>query len=113
MQVGWPLVAVSAVAGVAALLTTALATFLAHHAAVRPLGAVAVAAVLAGWGVAQYPYLLGSHLDLHAAAAPQATLAALGVVTVVAVMLVVPSLAWLLWLTHRGALAESGEQPRT
>ena len=74
----------------------------------RPLGAVAVAAVLAGWGAAQYPYLLGTHLDLHDAAAPAATMTALAVVAVLALVLVVPSLAWLLLLTHRGQLA-SGE----
>lgn len=107
LHVGWPLVAVSAAAGAAALLTTAVPTLRARPTVVRPLGALAVAAILAGWGVAQYPYLLGTHLDLHAAAAPLATMAALGVVTVLAVLLVVPSLAWLLWLTHRGALADT------
>ncbi len=62
--------------------------------------------MLAGWGVAQYPYLLGTHLSLHAAAAPHATMAALGVVAVLAAVLVVPSLAWLLVLTHRGVLVD-------
>jgi cytochrome d ubiquinol oxidase subunit II len=113
LHVGWPLIAVSAVAGVAALVATALPTQRAHPAAVRPLGALAVAAVLAGWGLAQYPYLLGDHLDLHAAAAPHATMVALGAVTVLAVVLVAPSFAWLLWLTHRGTLAESDEPTRT
>src|SRR6185312_6256731 len=59
LRVGWPLIAVSSVAGVAALLATAIPALRAHPGAVRPLGALAVAAVLAGWGVAQYPYLLG------------------------------------------------------
>ncbi len=78
-------------------------------ATVRPLGALAVAAVLGGWGTAQYPYLLGTHLDLHDAAAPEATLTALAVVTVLALVLVVPSLVWLLLLTHRGQLVASDD----
>lgn len=91
---------------------------------VRPLGAVAV--VLAGFGrsrrrvgwlgccpVPQYPYLLGTHVDLHAGTAPHATMAALGVVTVLAVVLVVPSLTWLLWLTHRGTLTDTGQDVGT
>ncbi len=105
LHAGWPLLGLSALAGVAALLTTAAPSLrTVPPAAVRPLGALAVAAVLAGWGIAQYPYLLGTHLDLHTSSAPHATMAALGVITVLAVLLVVPSLAWLLWLTHRGVL---------
>jgi cytochrome d ubiquinol oxidase subunit II len=106
LHVGWPLIAVSALAGGATLLTIAVPSLQARPALVRPLGALAVAAVLAGWGIAQYPYLLGTHLTLHTGAAPAATLTALGGVTVLAVVLVVPSLTWLLWLTHRGILAD-------
>ena len=106
LHVGWPLIAISTAAGLAALLVTATPTLRWRPAAVRPLGALAVAAVLAGWGVAQYPYLLGTHLNLHSGAAPAATMTALGGVTLLAVVLVVPSLAWLLWLTHHGTLAE-------
>jgi cytochrome bd ubiquinol oxidase subunit II len=101
---GWPLVAASALAGAGALLAV-LRPGLVRPALVRPLAALAVAAVLAGWGSAQYPYLLGDHLDLHDAAAPAATMTALAVVAVLALLLVVPSLIWLLVLTHRGQLA--------
>jgi len=101
---GWPLIVVSGLAGAAALLTT-LRSELLRPAWVRPLGALAVASVLAGWGAAQYPYLLGTHLDLHDASAPTSTLVALVVVAVVAALTVVPSLLWLLVLTHRGRLA--------
>jgi cytochrome d ubiquinol oxidase subunit II len=100
---GWPLVAASALAGLGALLAM-LRPRLLRPALVRPLGALAVAAVLAGWGTAQYPYLLGTHLDLHEAAAPASTMTALAVVAVAALVLVVPSLAWLFVLTHRGRL---------
>jgi cytochrome d ubiquinol oxidase subunit II len=65
--------------------------------------------VLGGWGVAQYPYPLGTHLTIHQAAAPASTMNALGVVALAAVALVVPSLAWLFILTHRGQLAESDD----
>jgi cytochrome bd ubiquinol oxidase subunit II len=101
---GWPLVAASALAGAGALVAV-IRPGLLRPALVRPLGALAVAAVLAGWGSAQYPYLLGTHLDLHDAAAPAATMTALAVVAVLALLLVVPSLIWLLVLTHRGQLA--------
>jgi cytochrome d ubiquinol oxidase subunit II len=103
---GWPLIAVSALAGLAALLATALAPLRNRHALVRPLGALAVASILAGWGVAQYPYLLGTHLSIYDASAPAATMNALGVVALAGVVVVAPSLAWLLVLTQRGRLAE-------
>jgi cytochrome d ubiquinol oxidase subunit II len=100
---GWPLILLSAAAGVAALVAS-LRPGRFQPALVRPFGALAVAAVLAGWGAAQYPYLLGTHLDIHDASAPPATMDALAVVAVAALLLVVPSLAWLLMLTHRGRL---------
>lgn len=79
-----------------------------HPALVRPLGALAVAALPVGWGVTQYLYLLGTHASIHRAASPPATMHALGIVSAAAVVLVLPSLAWLLWPTNRGRLA-SGE----
>lgn len=100
----WPLIVVSVLAGGGALLVTVRSELL-RPASVRPLGALAVAAILAGWGAAQYPYLLGTHLDLHTAAAPRSTLVALVVVAALAALTVVPSLLWLLVLTHRGRLA--------
>ena len=111
LHTGWPLIALSGLAGAAALLATLHRSLRNRPALVRPLGALAVAAVLGGWGVAQYPYLLGTHLTIAAAAAPAATMRALAVVTALAVLLVVPSLAWLLMLTHRGRLDEHGLPP--
>jgi cytochrome d ubiquinol oxidase subunit II len=100
---GWSLIGLSMVAGAAALLTT-LRPRLLRPGLVRPLGAVAVGAVLVGWGVAQYPYLLGTHLSIHQAAAPPATMSALTVVSVAALVTIGPSLLWLFLLTHRGSL---------
>jgi cytochrome d ubiquinol oxidase subunit II len=104
---GWPLIAVSVLSGSAALLATTLTRLRARPALVRPLGALAVASILGGWGVAQYPYLLGTHLTIYSAAAPKPTMDALAVVTGLAVVLVLPSLVWLLVLTHRGQLADA------
>jgi len=71
---------------------------------VQALAVSAVGAVVVGWGVAQYPFLLGTHLSIAAAAAPRATLVALTVVAVAAVVLVVPSMALLFVLQQRGRL---------
>ena len=102
---GWPLIMVSALAGLAALLVTVRPGRVRDRHLIRPLGALAVAAVLAGWGVAQYPYLLGTHLDIHAAAAPAATMAALARRGVGRRWCSsYRRSAWLLLLTHRGHL---------
>jgi cytochrome d ubiquinol oxidase subunit II len=70
----------------------------------RYLAAGAVAAVIGGWGVAQYPHLLGTHLTLGADAAPDATLEAVLVVFLVAAVTCVPSLVYLYVLEQRGQL---------
>jgi cytochrome d ubiquinol oxidase subunit II len=71
---------------------------------IQGLAVAAVGAIVVGWGVAQYPYLLGTHLSIAQAAAPTATLVALTVVAVAAVLLVVPSMALLFVLQKRGRL---------
>jgi cytochrome d ubiquinol oxidase subunit II len=72
--------------------------------ALRMLAALAVAAVVAGWGVAQYPFLLGTHLSINEAAAPGPTLWVLIGVACVVVLLIVPSLTGLYILQNRGRL---------
>jgi cytochrome d ubiquinol oxidase subunit II len=97
---GLPLVIVSGACGLGALL-------LLRRLAPRLLQVLAVGAsatIVAGWGVAQYPYLLGTHLSIGAAAAPRATLIALTVVAAAALVLVAPSLALLFALQQRGRL---------
>jgi cytochrome d ubiquinol oxidase subunit II len=100
---GLVLVVVSAACGLAALALLRRAA----PRQVQGLAVAAVAAVIAGWGVAQYPYLLGTHLSIGAAAAPTATLWALTVVAAAAVLIVVPSMGLLFVLAQRGRLESS------
>jgi cytochrome d ubiquinol oxidase subunit II len=100
--VALPLVVVSAACGLAALAVLRSAA----PRLLRVLAVGAVAAVVGGWGVAQYPYLLGTHLKIARAAAPRATLWSIVVVFGVAVVLIVPALAWLYLLQQQGTLEE-------
>jgi cytochrome d ubiquinol oxidase subunit II len=97
---GLVLVVVSALCGLAALL------FLGRLAPrlLQLLAVLAAASIVAGWGVAQYPYLLGTHLRIAAAAAPTPTLVALTVVAGAALLLVLPSIGLLFVLQQRGRL---------
>jgi cytochrome d ubiquinol oxidase subunit II len=95
-----PLVVISALSGAAALLLLARPVF----KVLRVLAAVAVASIVSGWGVAQYPYMLGRHLTIDEAASPPATLASLIAVFACAALVVVPSLVLLYSLQQRGRL---------
>lgn len=97
-----PLVAISVVAGMAVLGML----WLHWHNAVllRGTAAIAVATVVWGWGLAQYPYLLPTSLPLAAGSAPTGTLVAEYVVTGLAVLLVAPGFALLYYLQQRGML---------
>jgi cytochrome bd ubiquinol oxidase subunit II len=72
----------------------------------RPLAVGAVAAVIWGWGVAQFPYLLPTSLTIAEAAAPEPTLDAILVVFAAAAVVVIPALALLYWLSQRELLGE-------
>ncbi|MFE4371316.1 cytochrome d ubiquinol oxidase subunit II [Streptomyces sp. NPDC056835] len=99
-HLGLPLLIVSALSGLLSLfLLGRKNTF-----ALRMLAALAVATVVCGWGVAQYPYLLGTHLSIAEAAAPTATLWVLASVAGAAGVLIAPSLAALYILQNRGKL---------
>jgi cytochrome d ubiquinol oxidase subunit II len=91
-----PLVIGSAAAG-----AVVLALIATRRRGTRPLAALAVACVLWGWAVAQYPFLLPRSLTLHAGAAPAGALRGLFVVFGAALVLVVPSLL-LLFRLQRG-----------
>jgi len=72
---------------------------------VRVIAALGVAAVIWGWGVAQYPVLLpGTAVTLSNAGAPHATLVALIVLFAAAVVIVGPSFALLFSLQGRRLL---------
>jgi cytochrome d ubiquinol oxidase subunit II len=76
---------------------------------VRVLAVGAVVAVIWGWGIAQYPYLLPEKLTVADGAAGSETLTALLVVFGVALLLVVPALALLYTLDQRTVLEEEAE----
>ena len=102
--VALPLVVVSVLAGLGALVVLRRGA----PRAGRPLAAVAVAAVIGGWGVAQYPFLLGTHLTLAAGAAPDSTLRVVVGVFLTALVTAVPSLVYLYSLGERGRLDTHG-----
>jgi cytochrome d ubiquinol oxidase subunit II len=97
---GLPLVLLSGICGLASLLLVRRLP----PRVVQGLAVLAAATIIAGWGTAQYPYLLGTHTTIAEAAAPTSTLVALMVVAAVALAVVVPSMALLFWLDQRGAL---------
>jgi cytochrome d ubiquinol oxidase subunit II len=70
----------------------------------RPLAGGAVVAVIWGWGVAQFPYLLPTSLKIGEAAAPGPTLTTVFIVFGAAAVLVLPSLALLYTLSQRDLL---------
>jgi cytochrome d ubiquinol oxidase subunit II len=97
---GLPLVILSVLCGVG-LLATLLRG---GRKPLRPLAAGAVIAVIWGWGVAQFPYLLPTSLRIDQAAAPGPTLVTVFIVFGVAAVLVLPSLALLYTLSQRDLL---------
>ena len=97
-----PLVAISIAAGIAVLGMLWLRWY--HIVFLRATAAIAVAAVVAGWGLAQYPYLFPTSLSLAAGSAPTAALVGEFVVAGLAVLLVAPAFAFLYYLQQRGRL---------
>jgi cytochrome d ubiquinol oxidase subunit II len=93
-------------AGVCGLADLALLTA-GRTKGIRAIAALGVAAVIWGWGVAQYPVVLPrTAVTLTNAGATQATFVALVVVAIAAVVLVVPSFALLYALQGRQMLGE-------
>jgi cytochrome d ubiquinol oxidase subunit II len=105
---GLPLVIISLVCGLAVLVLLRRGA----RRGARPLAIGAVAAVIAGWGVAQNPYLLPQKLTIADAAAPSATLTGVLIVFGVAVVLVLPSIALLFTLAQRDLVAETSRPSR-
>ena len=103
--VALPLVAISIAAGMAVLVMLWLGWH--DDLALRATAAIAVVTVVWGWGLAQYPYLLGTSLSLSVGSAPTATLVAEFVVTGLAILLVAPAFALLYYLEQRRLLTEA------
>jgi cytochrome bd ubiquinol oxidase subunit II len=106
---GLPLVILSALCGVgvlALLLSAARRPVAASPHLLRPLSAGAVVAVIWGWGVAQFPYLVPTSLKIAQSAAPPDTLSSVIVVFIVAAILVLPALGLLYWLSQKELLGE-------
>ncbi|HWO47383.1 MAG TPA: cytochrome d ubiquinol oxidase subunit II [Solirubrobacterales bacterium] len=97
---GLPLVILSLLCG-AALLAVLLRG---GRRLLRPLAAGAVVAVIWGWGVAQFPYLLPTSLRIDQAAAPDATMTIVFIVFAVAAVVVLPSLGLLYTLAQKDLL---------
>lgn len=73
---------------------------------VRVTAVGVVAAAVFAWGTAQRPYLLPTSLTVADAAGDPAALTWLAIVTLVALVLVVPAVVLLYWLDTRGELEE-------
>jgi cytochrome bd ubiquinol oxidase subunit II len=97
-----PLVAISIAAGIAVLGMLWLRWY--HPLFLRATAAIAVATVVWGWGLAQYPYLLPTSLPLAAGSAPTASLVGEFVVAGLALLLVAPGFALLYLLQQRRML---------
>jgi cytochrome bd ubiquinol oxidase subunit II len=97
---GLPLVIVSLLCGAVLLLVLLRG----GRRPLRPLSAAAVVAVIWGWGVAQFPYLLPTSLRIDQAAAPDATMTMVFIVFAAAAVLVLPSLGLLYTLAQRDLL---------
>ena len=91
-----PLVVISALAGIVTLALIAVRRF----SIARVTALVAVAAVVAGWGVGQYPWLLVDEVSITDAAGAPATLEALLVAVGLAAVIVIPALGYLYKLTQ-------------
>jgi cytochrome bd ubiquinol oxidase subunit II len=97
---GLPLVIVSALCGIGMLVVLLSGGRL----LLRPLAAGAVIAVIWGWFVAQFPYLLPTSLKISQGAAPDATLGAIFIVFAIACVVVLPSLLILFILAQSDML---------
>lgn len=99
-----PLVIISGLCGIGSLI---LLVRDADHGA-RVLSAGAVASVVVGWGVAQWPYLLPTSLKVSQAAAPSGTLQMVLAIFGVAAVIILPSLALLYVLDQKSLLPGEG-----
>ncbi len=97
--VSWPFIAAGAALGLSVIATLWTRRYL----VARALAVLLVTLVVAGWGLAQHPYLLVPTLTLHDAAAPAATLRLLLPTLGVGAVVLFPSLYWLMRVFKRVA----------
>jgi cytochrome bd ubiquinol oxidase subunit II len=96
-----PVIGLSVVAGVAAVVFLALR----RYVPARLASALAVTSILVGWAVAQYPYILVPDVTIEEAATGRATLQAMLVALGVGALFLVPALVYLYRL-FQGSRAE-------
>ncbi|WP_122818782.1 cytochrome d ubiquinol oxidase subunit II [Nocardioides pantholopis] len=94
-----PLIVISGLAGLATLVLVYRRRF----ALARVTALAAVAAVISGWGVGQYPWLLVDEVTIDDAAGADATLQGILIAVGLAAVLVVPAMAYLFRLTQTEA----------
>lgn len=99
-----PVMALSALGGIATLVLLWRGRF----GVARVTAVTAVAAVMAGWGAGQYPWLLVDQITVHEGAGAAATLQGLLVAVAIAALVVVPALGYLLYLTQSPQWNEAG-----
>ncbi|MPZ71087.1 MAG: cytochrome d ubiquinol oxidase subunit II [Actinobacteria bacterium] len=92
-----PLVVASGIGG----LSSIVLVWRRRYVEARIAAAVAVSAILWGWAVGQYPYMLEGAVTIEEAAAPDVTLKAMIVSLSVGAVLLIPSLAWMYFLFQR------------
>jgi cytochrome bd-type quinol oxidase subunit 2 len=98
-----PVVGLSVLAGVAAVVFLALGRYL----PARLASSLAVSAILVGWAVAQYPYILVPDMTIEEAATGRATLQAMLVALSVGAVFLVPALVYLYVLFQRSGPASA------
>lgn len=98
-----PLVLVAAAAGLATLVLLLRR----RYAPARLTVVAAVAAVVSGWGLGQYPWLLVDQVRIEDAAGAPATLVGLLVAVALAAVLVLPPLLYLFRLTQSESWSRS------
>ena len=99
-----PLVVVSSLAGLGALLLLRGQP----RRGGRLAAVIAAGALVVAWGVAQWDYLLPESLTVSQGAAPAGTIMAVLVATVLAVLFIVPAFVLLYTLDQKGLLPEEG-----
>ena len=97
-----PIVLLSAAAGLASVLLL----WRDRPKSARVAAVVAVASVVAGWGFAQYPWILVEAARIDDIAGARPTLWSLVGVFALAAVTVLPALAYVYWLTQRANLGD-------